>query len=458
MHQRFRLGGVVLAGCGIAVVFGMVLPFAPALAIAAVALAPLAFGAPTAALLAIVAITVLVPFDVQDSFAVLGGRDQPGLLVVDVLLILGLARLGWLLAQRRLPIDRTLLVGIVVGAVFAAALGWGLVLGASTSDAGHEARRMVLGVGTFLLALPIVRDSDARRRLGVGALGIGLALGLWGIAQWMFDVGYTAGGDVGIRPGVDLTSAAHGQLQGGMYAFGVAVILAWSMLLTAAPSAGWLRIAILIILGINGICLILTFERSLWVATVIGCTVVAVTAGPGPRRLAMKWAAAGLVALVAAAVVFPAVARTTVERLASVGQLGVDTSLSARVVESEAVIDAIIGRPLSGSGFGATITWGQRDVFATQTTPFSHNGYLWLAWKLGVPAAIFVVGVIAAAVLRRTAQDGPAPWRALHRGARAAVLSLLLVAVFFPVFNVLGIGAAAGVLLAVCCSPPEGLT
>ena len=451
-----RVGYLAVAACVGALVFGVALPVAPRAAIAAIMLIPLAFGTPVATVSVLLAVTVLVPFDVQDSFAVVGGRDQPGLLVVDVLMGLGLIRVGWLLARARLVLDRRLLAGAAVAVVFAVALLWGLMLGAQVSGAGHEARRMVLGAGTFLLALPLMHDRSACRRL-LGALsGIGLALGLWGLAQWVLSVGYTTSGDVGVRPGVDLTSAGHGQLQGGMYAFGIAVILAWSVLLSGHVQRASVRCLVAAILVLNAVCLVLTFERTLWVATAVGCAVVAVTSGAPTRRLAAKWAGAGLAALVVVAAVSPGVARTALERLTSVSQVATDTSFTSRVVESRAVADAIVLRPLTGSGFGATITWGQRDVFATVTTSFSHNGYLWLAWKLGIPAAVFVVGLIIAALLRRPPSDGDPDWQALQRGSQAGVLSLLLVAMTFPVFNVLGITAATGLLLAVCCSTAPG--
>jgi O-antigen ligase len=317
---------------------------------------------------------------------------------------------------------------------------------------------MVLGVGTFLLALPLLQDSAARRRL-LGALAaIGLGLGVWGLVQWVCSVGYTTSGDVGVRPGVDLTSSGHGQLQGGMYAFGVAVIVAWSVLLSGHLQRAWARWLVVVILLLNAGCLILTFERTLWVATAVGCAVVAMTSGARTRRVALKWMGVGFAALVAVAAISPGVARTAVERLASISQVATDTSFTSRLVESRAVLDAIAARPLTGSGFGATITWGQRDVFASVTTSFSHNGYLWLAWKIGVPAALFVVGVIVAAVLRRIPADGAADWAALQRGSKAALFSLLLVCVTFPVFNVLGITAAVGLLLAVACSSSEGVS
>lgn len=451
-------GAVVIVAGTAALVFGAILPFAPRTALAALILLPLAFAAPVAALSVLLAVTVLVPFDIQDSFAVIGGRDQPGLLVVDALLVLGLVRLVWLVVRGRLAVDRRVTAGLAVGAVVTAALLVGLALGSDTSEAGHEARRMILGCGAFLLALPLVDDVTARRRIMLSLSVIGIALGLWGVAQWVLSVGYTKSGDVGIRPGVDLTTSGHGQLQGGMYAFPAAVIVATAVLMSGHLASRRAQATVAIILLLNGLCLVLTFERSLWGAALAGCVVVVLTSGAAMRRRAIIWSAAGSVLLVLAAAAAPGVATTTFERLFSITRLLTDTSYTSRVVESQAAIEMIAERPLSGSGFGALLTWGQRDVFATLTTPFIHNGYLWLAWKIGIPATIFIVALIAVAVLRRVRTAEDPMWHALRRGSQVTLAAMLLICTVFPVFNVLGITAAMGFFAAVSCSrrfPPQ---
>ncbi|SEH50241.1 O-antigen ligase [Mycolicibacterium rutilum] len=441
---------LVTIACLAALVFGAALPVAPWTVAAVSILVPLAFAAPVASLTVLLAVTVLVPFEVQDSFAVFGGRDRPGLLVVDVLMLLGLIRVAALLLRGRQLLDRRVLAGLAVAVIMTVALLWGCALGASVSEAGHEMRRVILGCGTFLLALPLVDDATARKRLERSMLGIALALALWGLAQWFLSVGYTTSGDVGIRPGVDLTSSGHGQLQGGMYAYPVAVILAWAVVLSGRHRDMRVQALVTTILLLNGMCLVLTFERSLWGATAIGCVLVALLSGPAGRRRSVPWAVGGLTLMVVAAAVAPGQARTAVERLLSIRQVTTDTSVTARLVESRAVIDAIIQRPFAGSGFGATVTWGQRDTFATVTTPFAHNGYLWLAWKIGIPAALLVVALIAAAICRRVRDDSD--WAALRRGSQASLVAMLVICIVFPVFNVLGITAAMGFLAAVCCS------
>jgi len=434
----------VVAACAGALAFGFLLPVSPWNAVACLIVIPLALAAPVWALGLVVGITVLVPFYTQDAFAVIGGRGHPGLLIVDALLLLGLMRIGWQIVRGQLKVDLPLLLGVISAAVCAAAPMWGIANGADISVSGQEGRRVMLGVGTFLLAWPLLRKRSARQRLVWILVWIGLALPLWGLFQWVFSVRFTLGGDVGVRGGWD-----SGQLQGGMYAYPVAVVLAWAALVSGQVRNVGARRLLTVILVLNAVCLVLTFERTLWAATAVGCVLVVVTSGSGAFLYALRWACVGVAVLVVAAAVAPAQLSTALERWALVGDVAGDSSFQYRLFESRAVVDEIYARPITGSGFGATITWNVRNTFATQTTPYSHAGYLWLAWKIGIPAAVFLVLLLIRAVLRRSPSDDTPEWHALRMGSQAALLALLIVCLTFPVFDALGITALAGLLVAV---------
>ncbi|MET9375438.1 O-antigen ligase family protein [Streptomyces sp. NPDC002992] len=451
--SRRRVIGTACVAVLAALAFGALLPSDPLAAVAAIVVIPLAFGAPVAALSALLALTVLVPFPVQDQFSVIGGSGRPGLLLADVLLVLGLCRIGWLILSRRLRIDVPLLAAAAVALVLTAALAWGIAHGAAVSEAGHEARRVMLGVGAFVLAWPLVREEAARRRLEKGLIAIGLALGAWGLIQWGFSISYTSAADVGVRRGVDLTSSGHGSLQGGLYAYPVAVTLAWAALVSGRVRSTPLRWLLAAIVCLNALCAWLTYERTFWVAAAVACAVVLMMSGAQARRLAARWVPIGAASLlVCVFALAPGELRTAVERMLSVTRLEVDKSYEYRVIESQIVGDEIRNSPLTGSGFGATITWGKDDTFNTLTTPFAHNGYLWLAWKIGIPAALFLVSVIVAAVVRRGPPVEEWRWHALRIGSRAALLALLLISVTFPAFDALGVTAVMGLLVAVCFS------
>jgi O-antigen ligase/polysaccharide polymerase Wzy-like membrane protein len=445
--------GVAGAALVTGIAFGAALPLEPVAASALLFAVPLAFGAPVAALALLLLLTVVVPFDAQNRMAFVGGEGVPGLLVVDLLLLLGLLRVAVLVATGRLRAGPPLMLAAALGLVVAALLLEGLAGGADLSDAGHEARRLGMGVGAFIIAWPLLEDNGSRRRLWGLLLALGSALGAWGLAQWLLAVDFTAGADVGVRPGVDETSAGRGQLQGGLYAFPVAVTLSFAALVSGrirSPAARWLVVAVLLA---NGVCLVLTYERTFWAAAAIACLVVALRSGPRARRAALGWVAIGAATLLAALMVLGE-SRTATERLLSVAAYSADESLDYRKTESRSVAHAIAARPLTGWGLGASITWGEDGVFATQTTPFSHNGYLWLAWKMGVPAALALIAVIVIAVFRAGLPSDDGWLRTLRMGSQAALLALLLVGLTFPPFNAFGITAAMGVMVALCLVRP----
>jgi hypothetical protein len=90
------------------------------------------------------------------------------------------------------------------------------------------------------------------------------------------------------------------------------------------------------------------------------------------------------------------------------------------------------------------------------TESFAHNGYLWLAWKLGAPAAALLLVLLGAAVLWRRPR-GPTTLESMRGGAQAALVLLLLASVTFPAFEALGITAVMGLLVALCFAPREAM-
>ena len=84
----------------------------------------------------------------------------------------------------------------------------------------------------------------------------------------------------------------------------------------------------------------------------------------------------------------------------------------------------------------------------------TRDGYLWLAWKLGLPAAALLVLLLVVAVLWRRPR-GPSVLEAIRGGAQAALVLLLLASLTFPAFEALGITAVMGVLAALAFAPRE---
>ncbi len=447
MAPRNRWAAPVAA---LVLALGLLVTTAPfiALGLAAAALVvALTFAAPVANLVLIILTTAVVPYSVQNQLT--GGAGARGLIVSDLLLLAGLLRVvPGLVAGRGVERRHRLLLAplaaflVVVVYQFAR----GVMVGNDLSTAGAEFRTL-LGFSTFLVAVPVVSDARARRQLAKGLLVTGLLLGLWGIAQWLFDIRFK--GEFGVREGISFTTSGRGQLQGGLYAFPVAAVLGFAAIVSGEFRQLRHRLMVIAVTALNLLCVVLTYERTFWVATVVAMGVVTVKAGHGPRSRALVWGPAMILVLLAGMATFaPGALGSARERLLSLGQYSTDASLYYRIVESRHVGDEIRARSGLGSGLGAEIVWSRPwDGVPARSYDYTHNGYLWAAWKLGVPAAVLLCATLLTGVAWRVPDRDPLR-RSMRHGSQAALLLLMIANLTFPSFNTYGITATMGLLLA----------
>jgi O-antigen/teichoic acid export membrane protein len=446
---------------GAAAVLGIAAALQPrgAIALAGGALLiALPFVAPVAHLTLLLLVTTIVPFGVQNSLAFGGGAGSAGLFPSDVLLAGGLARAALVLLDTRLERrTRWMLSGLVALLGLAVLQAFhGVQAGFDAGTTGTELR-VLLGFGAALIAVPLLREPAARARLSKGLIVVGLAVGVWGLVQWTVELPFTAAQDAGVRPGVRFTTEGRGQIQGGLFAFPVVLVMAVAALLSYEVRSLRTSALLVAIVALNTIDLLLTYERTFWLATVVALAFLALRATPAQRLRALALGPA-LVALALAgmAAAAPRDLVAARERVTSLVAFGTDLSVRYRVTEARTVTRAIDEHRITGSGLGATVLWGRAYEGVRPTTEaFAHNGYLWLAWKLGTPGAALLVVLLVAAVFSR---GPPATTNAgaLRAGAQAALLLLLTASVTFPAFNTLGITAAMGVLVAFCAPPREG--
>jgi hypothetical protein len=325
--------------------------------------------------------------------------------------------------------------------------GWGL------SEAGDELRELI-GYGVVLVALPLVLDPDARPRLLKALLVVGWLLGLWGLLQWFGKLPYSDTGDFGVREGVRLTSGGTGQLQGGLYGFPVAVVLGFAALMSG-QLRGVSRWLVIGMIAINGICVFFTFERTFIVVTLLACGFVVLRAGRAQRLRALIIAPIALLLIfIPVAYVSPESLVTARERMLSIGQYGSDSSVRYRIREQRQVIEEIELHPFIGSGLGAGMWWGRPDAkVPPRVHYFAHNGYLWLAWRLGIPLAIALVAVMLYAAGRRGIARGTPLFASVVIGAQAALIALLIASVTFPAIRSRPIIPTIGLLVAMCLVP-----
>lgn len=414
----------------------------------------LAFLAPVTHLTLLLLLTVVVPYSVQNSLT-----GPAGGVPSDAFLLTGLLRAAVALLSSPLDLRRAVAAGgciLFIAGAFLQLLH-GLRVGADLSVAGAEFRQL-LSYGTVLIAVPILTDPKSRARLLRGLLLVGLALGLFGVAQWFLKLPFGAAGDVGVREGVRLTTGGRGQVQGGLFGFPVAVAVAYAALASAHLRAARERALVLAVLGLNAAALLLTFERTFWVGAIAAIGFVTLRLAPGPRLRAVLLAPLlALVGFAALAVLAPAELVTARERLLSINQYGSDNSLRYRLIESEHVLAKIRERPVVGWGLGDTIWWGRPYAGVLPSAhKFSHNGYLWLAWKIGIPLTLIISLLIVLGILWRGPPSRDRLYATVRIGCQAALFALALINITWPSLRTPAITPVIGLLIAVAASPNAG--
>ena len=445
-----------------ALMLGLAAGIQPKLTLGAAAAAGvfiLAFRAPVANLTLLLLLTCVVPYGLQNRFSVGGGGvDSPGLFLSDIVLSAGLLAAVVVLLHEPLDRRRVAYASVLVLFLVLALLQFlhGMEQGRDLSRIGYE-YRILLGTGSFLIAVPLLAHTRSRRRLLIALTGVGVALGAWGMLQWFGHLSY--GGDVGVRPGVLQTTTGTGQLQGGEFAYPAAIVLCFSVLVSGAVRSVALRVALLVALALNAASCFVTFERTFWLDALLGLGIVFILMPRGPRlKLALALPIIALAGIGTLTVLAPKQFTTAEQRALSLGRASEDESVRYRLVESQFVYARIRAHPVTGSGLGATIFWGRPWQQVTPATyAFSHNGFLWLAWKVGIPTALLLVGLLLSAVFLRAPPGDDPLTRAIRNGSRGALAGLLLATTTFSTFNELNITSAIGVLLAlaVCPVPDE---
>lgn len=432
-----------------AVLLGIVIAARPSLAIGAMALAlvaALALLAPVAHLTLLLIVTAIVPYDLQNAYGFGAGA---GLIFSDVLLLTGLLRATLAIFRVALP-RRHVLAGAVLGVLLVIAAVQtvrGHQAGAPLSLAGFEFRSL-LGWSTLFIAVPILAEPRGRRRLLAGLIVTGLLLGLWGLVQYFVNIPIIGGGSSGVRQNINFTEGGR-SIQGGLFGFPIAFLLGLAALTAGERLPPVTRTALFGVVGMNGAALLLTYQRTFWLGAIVGFLFLIARAG-GAQRLKSVGAgiAAATVLLPAMAVASPGALTAVQQRFLSIGQYSTDNSVRARITENRAVVRQIREAPLRGSGLGDEVSFGYPWLQVPPTpTPYTHNGYLWLTWKLGLPAALLLIALIGWSVVAKAPRLIPLHRRVRH-GAQAGLLLTLTVSLTFPAFRALAITTTLGILVA----------
>ncbi|MDP2006728.1 MAG: O-antigen ligase family protein [Rubrivivax sp.] len=237
-----------------------------------------------------------------------------------------------------------------------------------------------------------------------------IAVSVIALLQYSFDIQIAREGRVGGLEtlGVVENDLTRVQMQG--YSF-VMVGLAWALVM-ATRGGRRLFLALPLIL-LFAAALYVNFGRALWAWSLLAVLLCGVVLGL--RRAALLGSALvvlGALGLASLAMLRPAVIDSAVNRIASVADEGaIRTSGGWRRLENEASAARIRQSPLVGIGLGGEYRpWLSEIRSFSEHTRYVHNGYVFIAVKLGIPALVVLLWLTLAPW-----------WRAFRRRRQVAV-------------------------------------
>lgn len=300
----------------------------------------------------------------------------------------------------------------------------------------------VLGEGRhpmFLLLFPLtllVLDTRERvRRFIVGLLALGVLFSLGQIVQGVFHVRIF--GDAGrlvVAQTLDVKSYDATISNTG----GLNIII--FLMFTAA---GWFVLKqirtfkFLSLLALSAVGILLTFGRTTWGTALLGMAVVVYLLGLRRSWPMLLWSLLGsTLALAMLIAVKPAMLDALVARATSVEkEIEYGSSAAWRYYEAEKVLPQIADHPILGLGLGAAYRRPAPSDALPEQVRYIHNGYLFVASKLGLPALallLWCLGVVFVWSWRGAGAEPDPELRGVHAAVCSGVLGVLLASVTEP--------------------------
>lgn len=244
-----------------------------------------------------------------------------------------------------------------------------------------------------------------------------------------------------------LAQEYYGELIGrrqpaSVHFFFAMVVLAASVWIHGLGNRNYRALTIFTLI-ISTVALIATFTRGFWVGTAISLLLLFFLAEPR-KKFAIAIGSTIMLCLGTGGLLIfwgdvgGAVLSSVVSRFLSVGEALKDISFTNRIAESLAVVDAIINSPILGHGFGSSFRYHDFFKQSTYETWYSHNGYLFLLFKVGLIGVAAFIGFYGIIVTRgyRLARSVPAgDWRCpFVHGTWAILVSMMVVTLTSNVF------------------------
>ncbi len=288
--------------------------------------------------------------------------------------------------------------------------------------------RDLLYLAVLPIAVVILRQRDRQKRFVVSFVVLGCLFAAGQVLQGAFNI--PVFGAHGISALETLGSQHDGTTRANT--LGLNVMVFSLLLILGAQVLGLMHRGLFFLVGgLLFVGIVLTYGRTTY-AVVFVCMLVVVW-WLNAKKLPLFLCSLALVVLVGSGVglwLKPDSFAAVYFRMTSIGEeINHGYSAQWRFWEMEAMLPHIQQHPLVGVGLGADYKGARGSAPNPELNRYVHNGYLYMAGKMGLPALFFfllVMGAIAA-IGRRSAKRSDSAWTRVV-GAAGAVMMIRFLA------------------------------
>lgn len=324
--------------------------------------------------------------------------------IADVILLalLGLIVLRWLAESDFHIVDTPL--DLPLAAFYGAAVLSTLMAIRTSSLDFNEGLRGIRDITFYLTIFVVTNLVREQRQLNLllrGFFVLATLVAMAMVAQ------YAIGGSLQLLPGRVETLATRGETYGGVFRIlppGQSLILVAFIVSTVTlvlTRIGLSSILRFLQWGLLGLVVLLTFNRTYWVAVGLELPLLGLSINGQHRRRIIGW---GLLVAFLGAVTLPVALAQPGSRIASLASASYErmstlvdprtpgeSSIEMRYIEYEHALPQIPSLPLLGLGIGARyrpwdprVDWEQPGGLGFDGRAYIHNGHLWILLQSGV--------------------------------------------------------------------------
>ena len=435
-----RLGsaGMGLAVVGLAIFLGLASAILPGSFIFALlvvpAIAVLVFIRPEYTLTACVALVCgLIHPALVPRIPAFGGA----LAAADATLVMLVIYTLWVLATQREQAPAPVVKGVqllaaslaLFGVLFATAVVLSLIVRDINPAHVLGETRDLLYLACLPVAVVILRQSDRQRRFVVSFVVLGCLFAVGQVLQGVFNI------PVFGAQGISVLETLGRQDDGTTRAntLGLNVIVFALLLTLGARVQGLIsRPLFCAVGGLLFVGIVLTFGRTTYAAVFVCMGVVVWWLDA--KKLPLFLCSLVLVVLAGAGIGFvlkPDSFAAVYFRMTTIGEeINRGYSAQWRFWEMEAMLPHLAKHPLIGVGLGADYKGTLGSALTPELNRYVHNAYLYMAGKMGLPALLAFLLMMAAiaAIGRRSAISALSPWTRVVGAAGAAMMIRFLAA------------------------------